>query len=141
MICICWDHTSKHTHPAPCRQTQPTTTPMPPKTIFKNWGKVNKAALVAGFKEASAIGFDTCAGVIDGILKWMQKPTINEAKRVGVGQKKFLCGRKHKFGSTVKPLLMSTVRYLISVLLMALLLPIVLPLRPGIFIPKLKVAY
>ena len=28
----------------------------------------------------------------------MQKPNVNEAKRVGVDQRKFLCGRKHKFG-------------------------------------------
>ena len=37
-------------------------------------------------------------GAVDGILIWMQKPNVNEAKRVGVDQKKFLCGRKHKFG-------------------------------------------
>jgi len=28
----------------------------------------------------------------------MQKPNVNEAKKVGVDQRKFLCGRKHKFG-------------------------------------------
>ena len=28
----------------------------------------------------------------------MQKPNLKEAKSVGVDQKKFLCGGKHKFG-------------------------------------------
>jgi hypothetical protein len=47
--------------------------------------------VVAGFKEVSAVGFDICAGAFDGILIWMQKPTLKEAKRVGVGKKKILC--------------------------------------------------
>jgi hypothetical protein len=41
---------------------------------------------------------NVCVGAVDGILIWMQKPNVNEAKRVGVDQKKLLCGRKHKFG-------------------------------------------
>ena len=54
--------------------------------------------IVAGFKKASTVDFDICAGAIDGILIWTQKPHPAEAQRVGVGQKKFFCGRKHKFG-------------------------------------------
>ena len=54
--------------------------------------------IVAGFQKASTVDFDICAGAIDGILIWTQKPTAAEAQRVGVGQKKFFCGRKHKFG-------------------------------------------
>ena len=54
--------------------------------------------IVAGFEKASSVGFNVCAGAVDGILIWMQKPNVNEAKRVGVDQKKFLCGRKHKSG-------------------------------------------
>ena len=37
-------------------------------------------------------------GAADGIFIWMQKPNVNGAKRVGVDQRKFLCGCKHKFG-------------------------------------------
>ncbi len=37
-------------------------------------------------------------GAVVGILIWMQKPNVNEAKRVGVDQSKFLCRSKHKFG-------------------------------------------
>jgi hypothetical protein len=35
---------------------------------------------------------------MDGIHIWMQKTSLKEAKSVGVDQKHFLCGRKHKFG-------------------------------------------
>jgi hypothetical protein len=54
--------------------------------------------IAAGFEAASTPGIRNCAGAIDGILIWMLKPSAKEAKRVGVDQKKFLCGRKHKFG-------------------------------------------
>jgi hypothetical protein len=43
--------------------------------------------IAAGFQKASTVGFDICAGAIDGILIWTQKPTLTEAKRVGVVQK------------------------------------------------------
>lgn len=55
-------------------------------------------AIAMGFRDASKVKFDCCAGAIDGILIWMHKPSSKEAKNAGVGQKKFLCGRKHKFG-------------------------------------------
>jgi hypothetical protein len=54
--------------------------------------------IARGFCTASKVKFDCCAGAIDGILIWMHKPSLKEANRAGVGQKKFLCGRKHKFG-------------------------------------------
>jgi hypothetical protein len=53
--------------------------------------------IVKGFKKASTVRFDNCVGAIDGILIWMLKPTAKEAAKTGVGQKKFLCGRKNKF--------------------------------------------
>ncbi len=51
-----------------------------------------------GFCSASKVKFDCCAGAIDGILFWMHKPSpsLKEAHGAGVGQKKFLCGRKNK---------------------------------------------
>lgn len=51
-----------------------------------------------GFQKVSTSGFATCAGAIDGILIWTLKPTVVDAKALGIGQKKFLCSRKHKFG-------------------------------------------
>ena len=54
--------------------------------------------IARGFCNASKVKFDCCAGAIDGILIWMHKPSQKEADAAGVGQKKFLCGRKSKFG-------------------------------------------
>ena len=54
--------------------------------------------IAAEYEAASTPKFRNCAGAIDGILIWMQKPSLDEAKSVGVDQKKFLCGCKHKFG-------------------------------------------
>jgi hypothetical protein len=53
--------------------------------------------IVHNFKEKSSVGFDVCAGTIDGILIWIHKPMVEEAKSVGIDQQKFYCGRKHKF--------------------------------------------
>jgi len=51
--------------------------------------EVKQARIAAGFERASEVGFSNCAGAIDGVLIWMQKPTFKEAKRVGVDQAKF----------------------------------------------------
>ena len=45
--------------------------------------------LAAEFEAASMPGIRNCAGAIDGILIWIQKPSLKEAKKVGVDQKKF----------------------------------------------------
>ena len=39
-----------------------------------------------------------CAGAIDGILIWIEKPTSDECEAAKCGPKKFFCGRKKKFG-------------------------------------------
>jgi hypothetical protein len=54
--------------------------------------------IASAFYNASSAGFDSCAGAIDGILIWTQKPSEKDAAKCGLGQKKFLCGRKNKFG-------------------------------------------
>jgi hypothetical protein len=54
--------------------------------------------IAKGFHDVSKVKFDCCAGAIDGILIWMHKPSAKEADGAGVGQKKFYCGRKGKFG-------------------------------------------
>lgn len=50
------------------------------------------------FRVKSSVDFGWCAGTIDGIVIWMNRPTLKEAMKVGVDQQKFYCGRKHKFG-------------------------------------------
>ncbi len=36
--------------------------------------------IAAGFERVSEVGFDICAGAIDGVLIWIQKPSLREAK-------------------------------------------------------------
>ena len=54
--------------------------------------------IAAEFQKASSPVISNCAGAIDGILIWILKPSSKQAKESGLGQKKFLCGRKSKFG-------------------------------------------
>ncbi len=54
--------------------------------------------IAARLQAASTPGIRNCAGAIDGILIWMLKPSEREAREAGIDQKKFLCGRKYKFG-------------------------------------------
>ena len=54
--------------------------------------------IARGFQAASKANIDICAGAIDGILIWMEKPSQKNAETAKVSQQKFLCGRKGKFG-------------------------------------------
>ena len=54
--------------------------------------------IVKGFKTKSSADFDCCAGCIDGLLIWIHMPTKLECEKVKVGQSKFVCGRKSKYG-------------------------------------------
>jgi hypothetical protein len=54
--------------------------------------------IAAGFEKSSVPKINNCAGAIDGILIWTAKPSLADAKSSGIDQKKYLCGRKHKFG-------------------------------------------
>jgi hypothetical protein len=53
--------------------------------------------IAAEFQAASIPGITNCTGAIDGILIWTLKPSLVESEVAGVGQRKFLCGQKHKF--------------------------------------------
>jgi hypothetical protein len=54
--------------------------------------------VAAGFQKKSRAGFSMCAGAIDGLLIWIEKPTLYDCEMTKCGAKKFLCGRKKKFG-------------------------------------------
>jgi hypothetical protein len=54
--------------------------------------------LALGFQEKSAVGIDCCAGAVDGMLLWIEKPTEADCAIAECHAKKFFCGRKHKFG-------------------------------------------
>jgi hypothetical protein len=51
-----------------------------------------------GFKRISRGIFNCCAGAIDGILIWLERPSGKHCKLSECGAKKFFCGRKKKFG-------------------------------------------
>ncbi|KAL3783553.1 hypothetical protein HJC23_008184 [Cyclotella cryptica] len=53
--------------------------------------------IAARYEKSSTPKINNCAGAIDGILIWTTKPSLAEAKSSGIDQKKYLCGRKHKF--------------------------------------------
>ncbi len=54
--------------------------------------------IARGFQTKSAAGFWNCAGAIDGLLIWIQKPSPQDCTLSGCGAKQFFCGRKKKFG-------------------------------------------
>jgi hypothetical protein len=54
--------------------------------------------IAEGFRLISETDFDICAGCIDGILVWTEKPSRDECDVMKVGEKRFMCGRKGKFG-------------------------------------------
>jgi DDE superfamily endonuclease len=59
----------------------------------------NKQQEIAlAFKEKSVAGIDCCAGAIDGMLLWIERPSVADCAIAECGSKKFFCGRKHKFG-------------------------------------------
>ena len=58
--------------------------------------------IAMGFQELSSVDFPGCAGCIDGMLVWFNKPSKPSLAPAGVGPKKFFCGRKKKFGVTLQ---------------------------------------
>jgi hypothetical protein len=54
--------------------------------------------LALQFKKKSSADFDCCVGAVDGILIWIQSPSAKDSEDSAVGIRKFLCGRKHKYG-------------------------------------------
>ena len=54
--------------------------------------------IAQGFMNKSRAGFARCAGAIDGLLIWINKPSKRQCAIARHGQIKFFCGRKHKYG-------------------------------------------
>ena len=59
-------------------------------------------AIANGFRKKSKVGFSNCAGAIDGMLVWIEKPYLDECDFAQTGPKKFFCGRKKKFGMNMQ---------------------------------------
>jgi len=62
----------------------------------------DQQAIARAFKKKSKVGFGRCAGAIDGMLAWIEKPYLDECDAAGTGSKKFFCGRKKKFGMNMQ---------------------------------------
>ena len=58
----------------------------------------DQQVLAEEFTHRSSIGFNNCAGCVDGMLIWINKPSTPELQKLKIGGKKFFCGRKKKFG-------------------------------------------
>lgn len=54
--------------------------------------------LAKAFFDKSAAGIGCCAGATDGMLLWIEKPSLAECELAECAAKKFFCGRKHKYG-------------------------------------------
>lgn len=54
--------------------------------------------IAAGFESKSRACFNCCAGAIDGLLIWINKPSKEQCEITDQGQTKFYCGRKNKYG-------------------------------------------
>lgn len=54
--------------------------------------------LADGFRERSDAGFGCCVAAIDGMLIWIERPSLRDCQSANCGPKKFMCGRKKKFG-------------------------------------------
>ena len=59
--------------------------------------RVEQMKIADDFRAVSSVGFNNCAGAIDGVLIWTQMPSEEDAGDK-MGRKSFLCGRKGKFG-------------------------------------------
>lgn len=54
--------------------------------------------IARGFQKKSKARFYCCIGCLDGMLVWTDKPTEEECEKMKCGAKRFMCGRKGKFG-------------------------------------------
>ena len=74
-------------------------------------------AIAKSFEQKSEVSFDNCVGCVDGLLIWIHMPSLEECEKVSVGQTKFVCGRKNKFGLNMQAICDSKRRFLnISIL-------------------------
>jgi DDE superfamily endonuclease len=55
-------------------------------------------ALALAFKSQSACSIDCCVAATDGLMIWIERPSVKGCEAAHCGAKKFFCGRKHKFG-------------------------------------------
>ena len=55
-------------------------------------------AIARGFAAVSDVPFTNCAGAVDGVVIWTNRPTEHDIMVARLGDGKFYCGRKKKYG-------------------------------------------
>jgi hypothetical protein len=69
--------------------------------------------IAKGFQKKSTIDLGNCAGAIDVMLLWIQKPSQKDVdENIGFGEGKFFCGRKGKFGTNLQAVCDANRRFL-----------------------------
>jgi hypothetical protein len=68
--------------------------------------------IARGFTGRSAVGFNNCAGAIDGVMICIEKPSELQCERSNVGSGRFYCGRKGKYGLNMQAVCDSRRRFL-----------------------------
>jgi hypothetical protein len=68
--------------------------------------------LAFDFSTQSSININNCAGALDGLLIWSNKPTKKDLHELKIGAKKYFCGRKKKFGYNLQAVCDSNQKFL-----------------------------
>ena len=55
-------------------------------------------SIARGFAAVSDVPFTNCAGAVDGVVIWTNRPTESDTLVARLGDGKFYCGRKKKYG-------------------------------------------
>jgi hypothetical protein len=75
-------------------------------------GYTEQHKIAHAFKAKSFAQFACCAGAVDGILIWIIRPSVAEARLSDCDPGQFFCGRKHKFGLNCQAICDSKGRFL-----------------------------
>jgi hypothetical protein len=73
---------------------------------------VGQQIIAFEFQQNSSIGINICAGAVDGLLIWTTKPSKRDLELLKIGEKKFFCGRKKKFGLNLQAVCDSNRKFL-----------------------------
>jgi hypothetical protein len=68
--------------------------------------------IAKGFARRSNANLKMCVGAINGIMIWIEQPTVKYCDVAGCGPRKFFCGRKKKFGLNMQATCDSNGRFL-----------------------------
>jgi len=68
--------------------------------------------IAEGFRKRSSVGINVCAGAIDGLLVWTEKPNPKHCEKQKCGPHRYFCGCKGKFGYNLQAICDSECHFL-----------------------------